>query len=503
MKQLKNILLLLFIIILSSFICMNPILATSATNTSDTSITLSTTAISDSSNNDVNINDVKTTSQACLLMDSKTGKILYAKNAYEKMYPASTTKLMTAILTLENCKLTDVATVSHNAIYSIPIGYSHASLREGENLTIEQLLNVLLIPSANDAAVVLAEHISGSVENFSVLMNKKAKELGCKNTNFVNPNGIHDKNHYSTAYDLSLIGQYAMKYSDIMRIAMVTQYTLPITNKYKKTDRIFNATNALINNESLNKYYYSYATGLKTGYTDSAGSCIVSTAKKDDMELLAVILNGSSISKRYKDCINLFNYGFDNYSYTKIHSAKDVIKTVEIGNGTRESKNLDILVKNEIQVLTKNNVDLSALKPTIEIRSDLKAPIAENSVVGKISYNINGENISSDLIASSSVYASSFEVIVFRILLIFLILYIIYRLLKHDSNNSNRKNRSSGKITSRSKKEKSRKGNRKKREKRSLFKSNKTTDSEPVINNINKSRGGKGEFKFTQISDYL
>ena len=199
----------------------------------------------------------------------------------------------------------------------------------------------------------------------------------------------------------------------------------------------------------------------------------------------------------------MFNYGFDNYSYTKIHSAKDVIKTVEIGNGTRESKNLDILVKNEIQVLTKNNVDLSALKPTIEIRSDLKAPIAENSVVGKISYNINGENISSDLIASSSVYASSFEVIVFRILLIFLILYIIYRLLKHDSNNSNRKNRSSGKITSRSKKEKSRKGNRKKREKRSLFKSNKTTDSEPVINNINKSRGGKGEFKFTQISDYL
>lgn len=154
---------------------MNPILATSATNTSDTSNTLSTTAISDSSNNDVNINDVKTTSQACLLMDSKTGKILYAKNAYEKMYPASTTKLMTAILTLENCKLTDVATVSHNAIYSIPIGYSHASLREGENLTIEQLLNVLLIPSANDAAVVLAEHISGSVENFSVLMNKKLR----------------------------------------------------------------------------------------------------------------------------------------------------------------------------------------------------------------------------------------------------------------------------------------------------------------------------------------
>ena len=189
--NLKHTLLILFLIIITLFGFIHPVLAVDSNN----------------SQKDININDITTNSSSCLLMDAKTGKIIYAKNAYEKLYPASTTKLMTAILTLENCKLTDTAIVSHNAIYSIPVGYSHASLKEDEELTIEQLLNVLLIPSANDAAIVLAEHISGSVEEFSKLMNEKAKSLGCLNTNFVNPNGIQNKNHYSTAYDLALIGK--------------------------------------------------------------------------------------------------------------------------------------------------------------------------------------------------------------------------------------------------------------------------------------------------------
>lgn len=474
MKRLRNIIHIFTILILLSFVFVNPILAT------DTS-------------KDVNINDVKTNSPSCLLMDAKTGEILYAKNAYDKMYPASTTKLMTAILTLENCKLTDVTTVSHNAIYSIPVGYSHANLKEGEELTIEELLNVLLIPSANDAAIVLAEHISGSVDEFSKLMNQKAKELGCLNTNFVNPNGIHDDKHVSTAYDLALIGQYAMKFSDIMRIAMVKQYTLPTTNKYNKTDRIFNATNALINDESLNKNYYSYATGLKTGYTDSAGSCIVSTAKKGNIELIAVILNGSSINSRYDDCKTLFNYGFENYAYTKLNYADEIVKTIEISNGTRETKNLDIAVKDEIGVLLKSNIDKNNIQPEIEINSDLKAPISENSVVGKISYTIAGKTYSSDLVADSSVIPSSFEVIVFRVLLIFLILYIIYRLLKHNSKNRpSRKNKSNNWKTSKKK--------IRKKSKKVIAKSKK---SQKISSDIHSIHNGKGEFKFTQINDYF
>ena len=277
---------------------------------------------------DYNPDNLETNSPSIILVDAKTGKILYSKDAFKRMYPASTTKLMTAILTLENCKLTDVATVSHNAIYSIPVGYTHASLREGEELTIEQLLNILLIPSANDSAIVLAEHIAGSVENFAKMMNEKAKEIGCLDTNFVNPNGIHDDNHYSTAYDLSLIGRYAMKFDDIMRIAKVSQYTLPKTNKYDKEDRIFNATNALIDKNET--YYYEYATGLKTGYTDKSGSCIVSTAEKNGVELLEVVLGSESITDRYKDCIKLFDYGFENYSYKNLVTSNSVIETVEV-----------------------------------------------------------------------------------------------------------------------------------------------------------------------------
>lgn len=449
----------------------------------------STSVFATDISSDVNINKVTTNSSACLLMDAKSGKILYAKNANQKMYPASTTKLMTAILALENCKLTDVATVSHNAIFSIPAGYSHASLKEGEELTIEQLLNVLLIPSANDAAVVLAEHISGSVEGFSKLMNQKAKDLGCTNTNFVNPNGIHNKNHYSSAHDLALIGKYAMKFSDIMRIAMVKQYTLPTTNKYHKTDRIFNTTNVLINNESMNPYYYPYTTGLKTGYTGSSGYCIVSTAKKDDMELIAVILDSNSVSSRYQDCKSLFDYGFENYHYQTIQSAGNIIKTIEISNGTRETKQLDIAVKDEINVLISSDTTQESLNPTIDIDPNLEAPIAENKVVGKISYTIDSETYSSDLVATSSVIPSNFETLVFRGLLIFLILYIIYRLLKHDSKN--RPSNSSRSGDSRTYQVKSKKGRRK------------HSKLKYLDEDVHKIRNGKGEFKFTQINDYL
>lgn len=415
-----------------------------------------------------NPDGIATNSSSVLLMDAKTGKILYSKNANEKRFPASTTKLMTAILTLENCELNDVVNVSHNAIFSVPVGYSHANLREGENHTVEQLLNVLLIPSANDAATALAEHISGSVEAFADMMNNKAKELGCLNTHFVNPNGIHNNNHYSTAYDLALIGKYAMKFDDIMRIAKISQYTLPQTNKYDKEDRIFNATNGLI--DKNDEYYYSYATGLKTGYTDKSGYCIVSTAKKGDVELLEVVLGSDSIKQRYEDCINLFNYGFENYSYETLVNANDTINNIEISGATKETKNLNIITKESITLLLKNNVDIDSIQPKVEINQNLVAPIAENSVVGTISYEIDGETYSSDLLAENEVIASNFETIIFRILLIFLILYLLIIILKKINRPKKNTRGYNSKYHSSSKRKKSKKG---------------------------------GRYKFTQIHDYL
>ena len=212
--------------------------------------------------------DVYVDAPVALLMDSASGKILYERNAREKRFPASTTKIMTAILALENRKLTDTATVSENAVSTIPYSYTIANLQIGEVLTYEQLLLVLMLPSANDAATVIAEDIGGSVEGFASMMNQKAREIGCENTNFVNANGIHHENHYTTAYDLALIGQYAMKNEPFRKIVSSVKYTLPTTEKYEKEDLIFTKNNRLINSNSSN--YYQYATGIKTGYTDPA-----------------------------------------------------------------------------------------------------------------------------------------------------------------------------------------------------------------------------------------
>ena len=249
------------------------------------------------------------------MLEASTKRVLDGSDKDVKMEMASTTKIMTAILTMENCQLSEVATVSHNAVYSIPYGYTHANLVEGEQLTVEQLLHVLLIPSANDAAVVLAEHIAGSVENFATMMNNKAKELGCLNTNFVNPNGIHNDNHYSTAYDLSLIGRYAMKFDDIMQIVKVPQYTLPKTNKYNKEDRIFNTTNGLVNKNDSD--YYEYAVGGKTGYTTEANNTLVTMADNGEMKLVCVTLKVFP-GHVYSDTKALLNYGFSNFQHMAI-----------------------------------------------------------------------------------------------------------------------------------------------------------------------------------------
>ena len=377
-------------------------------------------------------------SPSCILIDQDSGKILYSKNANSKMYPASTTKIMTAILTLENCNLNDIAVASHNAIFSIPSGYSIASLREGEELTIEQLLNTLLIPSANDSAVVLAEHIAGSVETFSKMMNDKAKELGCKNTNFVNPNGIHNENHYSTAYDLSLIGKYAMKFDTFKEIVKKTTYSLPSTNKYDKEDRLFNTTNNLIKknfSSSPTNYYYKYATGAKTGYTEPAGHCIVATATKNDLSLIAVVLNDGftedGLNQRSLDCKTLFEYGFNNYSNKVIAMKNKIATNVSVKNASSDTKSLDLLYSNNIIGLIPNNIDISTITPSIIITDNLSAPIFEGTNLGTITYNIDGINYSSELIASHTVYKNNFIKTLLEIILLIIFLFILSKFLHY------------------------------------------------------------------------
>lgn len=398
-------------------------------------------------------NEITIDSEACILIDISSGKTLYEKDANKKLYPASTTKVMTAILTVENCNLQDEVTVSYWSINSVPATYTMGHIKPGQVLTVEELLNITMIASANDAAFALAEYIVNldnpnylkdssieakqsfdeSIAEFSNMMNKKAKELGCINTNFVNPNGIHDENHYSTAYDLSLIGKYAYSNGVIRSIASKVSYDLPknAVNNFTK----YTNTNALLRNSS--KYYYEYANGFKTGYTDAAGFCIIATAKKDNIDLLAVVLNGRYLedgtASRESDCIKLFNYGFTNYTTTSLISEGDIARTIDVINGTDESKSLDLISADSLNCLVQKDEIIDAT-PTVSINT-VFAPIAKGQVVGTITYTIDSIEYSSELIASHDVYSSSVMDIILLLLCTFLVLLLLVTVLSISKKN--------------------------------------------------------------------
>lgn len=326
-------------------------------------------------------NEPNISAEAAILIDSSSERILYEKNANEKMYPASTTKILTAILVIENCNLDDVVIVPYEAISTIPSGYSIAALQVGEQLTVKQLLQVMLVHSANDAANVLAFHVSGSIESFSVLMNNKISELGLENTHFTNPSGMHDENHYTTAYDLSLIMKYCMKNSTFRSLSALKYCTIPATNKYE--ERVFRTTNELLsynNSEVASNYYYEYAIAGKTGYTTQAKNCLVSVSNKDDLELICVVLSvglyPNNLSAKFIDTKSLFNYGYDNFTIRKLREKNAIGTQIEINNATKETKLLDLLLTNDITVLV-SQIDLNTeFTPEIEVSENLLAPIS-------------------------------------------------------------------------------------------------------------------------------
>lgn len=276
--------------------------------------------------NEQNSGEMVIYSESAILMESKTGKVLYEKNMNERKYPASTTKILTAIIALEKCELNETAVASANAVNEIKSGYTKANIQVGETFTIEQLLNVMMVQSANEAATIIAEHISGNVEEFSKLMNQKAQEIGCKNSNFVNANGVHSDNHYSTAYDLALIARYCMENDKFRSLANMMECSLPRTEFWQDEqveengERVFKNTNKLLLSD--NKYYYPYAIGIKTGFTTPAKNCLISASNKDGFETIAIVLHAESTeegeSARYLDTINLFEYGYNNYKLEDI-----------------------------------------------------------------------------------------------------------------------------------------------------------------------------------------
>lgn len=248
--------------------------------------------------------------ESAILMDADTGAILYAKDIHEHEYPASTTKILTTLIAAEKCSLDETVTFSHDAVFGIPRGSNHIAMNEGDTLTMEQCLNAILIRSANEVSYAVAEHISGTWDAFADLMNQRAKELGCVDSHFVNPNGLPDENHYTSAYDLAMIGRAFFANEMLCRMTTTQQLVIP---KAEEDLVEWNKMELLPGH----KYAYEYLVGCKTGYTDVARSTLVSCAEKDGMKLICVVLNDEA-PYHYEDTISLFNYGFSNFDKINI-----------------------------------------------------------------------------------------------------------------------------------------------------------------------------------------
>lgn len=357
--------------------------------------------------------------KCALLMDESTGRMLYGLNEKQKAYPASITKVMTALLTLEavdrgDLSLTQPITASQVAVTSIDEDSSTAGIEAGEVLTVEQLLNCLLIVSANEAANVLAEAVSGSIADFVALMNQRAQELGCEGTHFANTNGLHDPDHYTTAWDIYLIAHEAMKHDVFMTICGSKSYNVPATNM--SDVRELHSTNALISNWRTLGYIYDYADGLKTGYTDEAGRCLLSTAIKDGRRLVAVVLGsdtkiigGEEKLMNFVDSATLLDWGYNNFSLQTIFTKEDLIQEVPV-KLSKETNAVLVHAAEDVEVLLPNDVTPDMLERKVTVYGDTAfAPIAVDQELGEMTLSYDGYDYATvKLLAADSVSVNHF-----------------------------------------------------------------------------------------------
>ncbi len=273
-----------------------------------------------------------------LIMDVESGNVLYEKNGYKKVYPASTTKILTAVLALENLDLNESVVASAHAVYSTPIGSSVIYLQPQEVMSVKNLLYGLLIKSGNDVGNVLAEAVSGDIDSFVELMNEKLKELGCNDTHFTNAHGFHDDNHYTTVYDMAKLMRYAMKNDTFREIVETREYTIPATNK--SDERVMVNTNKMFNKE-YTKMYYEYILGGKTGYTEEARGTFIGYGTKDDKTVIVCAFDGSQnirngLEGRFLDSKTLFEYAFENFNKYKIFDKNNLVYKVKDENTSKE-----------------------------------------------------------------------------------------------------------------------------------------------------------------------
>lgn len=318
--------------------------------------------------------DPKLNSLSALLMDGENNRVLYELNGYQEMPMASTTKIMTCIIALEHGDMDDIVTVSS---YAARMPDVQLNINTGEQYCLRDLLYSLMLESHNDVAVAIAEHIGGSVEGFATMMNDKARELDCNNTNFITPNGLDAEGHYTTARDLAIISSYAIKNEDFIAITNTSSYQF----KELKKGRRFSVSNK-------NKFLYMMdgAIGIKTGFTGKAGYCFVGAVKRLDRTLISVVLGCGwppSKSLKWTDTKQLMSYGIDNYSKKQIFEKKEFDK-IYVDNG--QTSHIGLAMEGDLSLLLRKD---ERVKIEYEIPDVLSAPMYKGEIVGVVKYYID------------------------------------------------------------------------------------------------------------------
>lgn len=336
------------------------------------------------------------TAESAIVMEASTGLILYEKNINEVHYPASITKIMTAMLAIENSSLGEVVTFSRNAVFDVDLDSSRIGIDVGEQLTMQQSLYAILLESANEVTYAIAEHVAGTMPAFAEMMTKRAKELGALNTNFTNPHGLPDNNHYTTAYDMALITREALKDDTFRKIFSTRTYKIPPTNIQPETRYLGNHHKFILKQD----YKYDGCIGGKTGYTSKAKYTLVTAAKRGDLELICVIMKENNIKNQYTETQKLLDFAFDNFSIYPIAEQDATPVLIESPMFTRYNSLLSegsspIVTDNNGYVVLPNTAAVEDATKEVSFfdssKEDELSP--KENVIGKISYSYLGKYV--------------------------------------------------------------------------------------------------------------
>lgn len=391
------------------------------------------------------------TAQRVVLLNLDTNASVYTKNAEEKAYPASLTKLVTLLVATD--MITDykqIVTATKSCYDDLVVGSSNIGITDGEEFVIEDLLYAVAISSANEAANALAIHLCGSIQAFVDKMNEKAKALGANNTHFINTHGLHDENHYTTAKDMSLIAKAAFENEHVIKYLSTASYKIPPTNKTVDRPTLITTNSLLRQNSGI---YYKYCKAGKTGTTTAAGYNLISIAQKGDCSFLLVAMNAPKNSEGnpiFKESRSLYMWAFDNYTNSKILGDSEIITEVEVGLSAK-GDHLILIPESNLYAVIADNLDITTLEREITTNEEILAPITQGDVLGTITLKKDGIVYgTTNLVASDNVERSTvlyylyliqkfFENIWVRIICVILIVFLIIYVILMISQNKNRR----------------------------------------------------------------